>query len=71
MNKTHHVIMLFGMVFILATCGCQLMGDDWPQWRGPTRDGVWRETGIVDKFTGPQLPARWQASQVRRSCEIP
>jgi outer membrane protein assembly factor BamB len=21
--------------------------DDWPQWRGPKRDGVWRETGIV------------------------
>ncbi|MCH5373442.1 MAG: PQQ-like beta-propeller repeat protein, partial [Planctomycetes bacterium] len=21
--------------------------DDWPQWRGPRRDGVWRETGIV------------------------
>lgn len=21
--------------------------DDWPQWRGPLRDGVWRETGIV------------------------
>jgi hypothetical protein len=18
--------------------------DDWPQWRGPNRDGVWRET---------------------------
>jgi len=25
-------------------------GDDWPQWLGPKRDGVWRETGILDKF---------------------
>ena len=24
--------------------------DDWPQWLGPQRDGVWRETGIVKKF---------------------
>ena len=24
--------------------------DDWPQWLGPQRDGVWRETGIVEKF---------------------
>jgi outer membrane protein assembly factor BamB len=24
--------------------------DDWPQWLGPKRDGVWREDGIVDKF---------------------
>jgi outer membrane protein assembly factor BamB len=24
--------------------------DDWPQWMGPNRDGVWREPGIVEKF---------------------
>jgi outer membrane protein assembly factor BamB len=31
--------------------------DDWPQWLGPKRDGVWRETGIVDKFPegGPKV----------------
>ena len=23
-----------------------LFADDWPQWMGPQRDGVWRETGI-------------------------
>ena len=22
--------------------------DDWPQWAGPRRDGVWRETGVLD-----------------------
>jgi len=25
-----------------------LHADDWPQWLGPKRDGVWRETGIVE-----------------------
>src|SRR5215470_11008223 len=31
--------------------------DDWPQWLGPQRDGVWRETGILDKFPagGPRV----------------
>jgi outer membrane protein assembly factor BamB len=24
--------------------------DDWPQWFGPKRDGIWREDGILDKF---------------------
>lgn len=24
--------------------------DDWPQWRGAQRDGVWRETGIVQSL---------------------
>lgn len=36
--------------------------EDWPQWRGPARDGVWREEGIVEQL--PQdgdgwLPRRW------------
>jgi outer membrane protein assembly factor BamB len=35
--------------------------DDWPQWRGPKRDGVWRETGIVEKFDTPQLGLVWRA----------
>ena len=24
--------------------------EDWPQWRGPNRDGVWNETGLLDRF---------------------
>ena len=27
-----------------------LSAADWPQWMGPNRDGVWPETGIVEKF---------------------
>jgi outer membrane protein assembly factor BamB len=34
-------------------------GMDWPQWRGAQRDGVWRETGIVEKFAGDTIPLRW------------
>ena len=34
--------------------------DDWPQWRGPNRDGVWHETGLVDKFAGDKLKLRWR-----------
>ncbi|HAB16551.1 MAG TPA: pyrrolo-quinoline quinone, partial [Verrucomicrobiales bacterium] len=34
-----------------------LRADDWPQWMGPRRDGVWRETGIVEAFptNGPTV----------------
>src|SRR5947199_443928 len=47
----------------VALCAaCQLLvaaasADDWPQWLGPKRDGVWRETGVVDKFPagGPKV----------------
>ncbi len=34
--------------------------DDWPQWRGPQRDGVWRETGILEAIPAAGLPIRWR-----------
>ena len=37
------------------------LGDDWPQWRGPTRDGLWKETGIVEELPPGQLPYAWTA----------
>src|SRR5436190_756197 len=35
--------------------------EDWPQWRGSDRDGVWHETGIQKKFPAEGLPVRWRA----------
>jgi outer membrane protein assembly factor BamB len=35
--------------------------DDWPQWLGPQRDGVWREEGILDKFPPGGPKVRWRA----------
>ncbi len=34
--------------------------DDWPQWMGPNRDNVWRETGIVDEFPATGLKTLWR-----------
>lgn len=35
----------------------QTAGGDWPQWMGPQRDNIWRETGILEKFPdgGPKV----------------
>ena len=35
--------------------------DEWPQWRGPRRDGTWNETGLVEKFASSELKPRWRA----------
>jgi outer membrane protein assembly factor BamB len=42
---------------LLLLVSAALHADDWPQWLGPQRDGVWRETGIVDAFPagGPKV----------------
>jgi outer membrane protein assembly factor BamB len=42
--------------------GNTLFADDWPQWLGPQRDAVWRESGIVAKFPTNGPPVRWRAS---------
>ncbi|MFN0197064.1 MAG: PQQ-binding-like beta-propeller repeat protein [Planctomycetaceae bacterium] len=40
--------------------GGTVCADDWPQWGGPERDLVWRETGIVEKFPKKGLlPRVW------------
>ncbi len=55
-----------------AGCRCRLLlpfalclaalaaADDWPQWLGPQRDAVWRETGIVERFPASGLKFRWR-----------
>jgi outer membrane protein assembly factor BamB len=46
---------------LLLVCVTQLRADDWPQWLGPQRDGVWRETGIIEKFPDSGVKVRWRA----------
>src|SRR5262245_31124969 len=51
--------------FFLAVVSSSMLlaaarGDDWPQWRGTNRDGVWRETGIIQKFGSSQLTPKWR-----------
>jgi outer membrane protein assembly factor BamB len=47
-------------------CAPALRADDWPQWLGPNRDGVWRETGITSTFPpagGPKVVWRTPVNQ--------
>lgn len=44
----------------LMVCPSLCRADDWPQWLGPRRDGVWRETGVVDSFPPGGPPVRWR-----------
>jgi len=34
--------------------------NDWPQWRGPLRDGVWGESGVRSEMPTDPLPVRWR-----------
>ena len=49
---------------LISIFACSLPGslraDDWPQWMGPQRDGIWRETGIVERFPEGGPKVRWR-----------
>jgi outer membrane protein assembly factor BamB len=55
--KTHVLPVL--SAFLLFTAR-PVPADDWPQWFGPQRDSVWRETGIVEKFPADGPPILWR-----------
>ena len=48
------------LVFALALCSTHLLADDWPEWRGKGRLGVWNETGILDEFPKEGLAIKWR-----------
>jgi outer membrane protein assembly factor BamB len=48
-------------VFSVCFAGwAHVRADDWPQWFGPNRDGVWRESGIIEKFPPGGPKVRWR-----------
>ncbi|MFH1882003.1 MAG: PQQ-binding-like beta-propeller repeat protein [Planctomycetota bacterium] len=57
MSRILMLITVFGLLLAAPT-----LGGDWPQWRGPNRDGIWREKGIVEKFETSRLEPRWQVT---------
>jgi len=59
--KLLFTLLIFPLLATLSMCS-RAAADDWPQWRGPQRDGVWRETGIVDKLPAGKLKPVWRAA---------
>jgi outer membrane protein assembly factor BamB len=49
------------VVLVLAAAATLSRATDWPQWLGPDREGVWRETGIVDRFPAGGPKVLWRA----------
>ena len=61
-------VILSGLVLLFALAG-QVMaqaGANWPQWRGPNRDGVSKETGLLKQWPADGPPLLWKASGAGR-----
>ena len=50
-------VMALGCIFVV---GQLASGEDWPQWMGENRDGVYSETGLVDSIPESGLPVKWR-----------
>src|SRR3954451_19878837 len=54
---TARTFILFACLLLLAPLA---RADDWPQWGGPQRDNVYRETGVITSIPKDGLPIRWR-----------
>lgn len=57
MRVAAHWLLVLGVMTLGLSAA---RADDWPQWLGPKRDSVWRETGIVDQFPAGGLRVKWR-----------
>jgi len=64
--KTKCFAGLFAAALFAAVISAR--ADDWPQWLGPQRDGVWRETGIVEKFPTNGPTVLWRTTVNKGYC---
>jgi outer membrane protein assembly factor BamB len=57
---------LLAGVFLLALCSVGLgqaaSNANWPQWRGPNRDGISKETGLLKQWPAEGPPLVWKAA---------
>ena len=60
-NRTFSLQRLLFCPFVVSFFICSATADQWPQWRGPGRDGIWNEKGIIQKFDKPQIEVKWRA----------
>lgn len=65
-------VMLAGIVLVFALAGQAIAqpgapaGANWPQWRGPNRDGVSKETGLLKQWPADGPPLVWKAAGAGR-----
>jgi outer membrane protein assembly factor BamB len=61
MRKMRRLIgSLLVAICILKITFAPILAEDWPEWRGKGRNGIWTESGILDKFPEKGLTLVWR-----------
>src|SRR5512145_1790376 len=66
MSGARHLAFLLCMF----TAGPAVFGDDWPEWRGPRRDGSTREKGLPEKWSPKGENLLWRVPIGGRSAPV-
>ena len=57
----------FAVIFLcLSAEAAAQAGGNWPQWRGPNRDGISKETGLLKQWPAEGPPLAWKATGAGR-----
>jgi len=60
MNRMKRMKRAGGCAFVAMCILKPALAEDWPEWRGKGRSGVWNESGILDKFPEKGLTVAWR-----------
>ena len=66
MNRKQILLSAIVFVFLLAAEVMAQPGANWPQWRGPNRDGISKETGLLKQWPAEGPPLAWKATGAGR-----
>lgn len=60
-------LLFVATVLLLSVASAALaQSADWPQWRGPNRDGISKETGLLKQWPAEGPPLAWKANGAGR-----
>ena len=59
--RTHHRRSLWPLLCLCLVGVTSLRAEDWPEWRGSGRLGVWNDAGLLDTFPADGLKPVWRA----------
>ena len=64
--KVRHLFVVTVVLLSAAYTALAQSGADWPQWRGPNRDGISKETGLMKQWPAEGPPLVWKANGAGR-----
>jgi hypothetical protein len=64
--KIRVLVLATVMLLMLAQQAVAQTGANWPQWRGPNRDGISKETGLLKQWPAEGPALVWKASGAGR-----